>query len=1427
MSSRDGTVYDNSDLFNDRYLEKELPRRAEWFCDDEAQDTFEELQELYEDEYETVQNYGDNEDDTIDDWIQPVLDALGYDHLGETGILSRNGSVDIVLFDSTEARQASVEPRNDDDYDTVYQNAVSILEAKSWDTDFSKKFSEERNYFDASQQINFYLSNMPLNTVEWGILTDGRQWRIYGPYDHQSYVYYQIDDLPQLISEGDLTEFKYFYTLFRPEAFKRRDGGCFLDTIYKESEATAINIGDDLQDNVFNALAILAEGFISTNELDLRDDEIFDPDSLNIEIPTEEEFTLEDLRKKSLIYLYRLMFLFYAESDGLLQPVSDSNVRTYNAELSLVSLRDQIVEYGDSPEDVAETYLEDINTQWDRLDTFFRYIDKGQEDVGIQAYDGGLFDRSEHLFLNNHTVSNHYLAQVIYLLSTTKTDDGYEPVDYGELQIRHLGSIYEGLLQHRLQVAPADMVAVREDDEEEWVLEEEFDEDNDDGTIVDQVSEGSLYLTTDDNERKITGSFYTPKYIVDDIIEWAIEPKIEEIEDELEDEDLLPGTTEYAREFRSRVLDLNILDPAMGSGHFLTRTTSYLAREVIERIREADELVAIAIEGETGTTGAFTDGGLAEADSHSSEHEDDTAPVSKFEERQVRRDIAKECIFGVDRNPVAVELAKLSMWLETLAADQPLAFLDHHLKQGDSLLGSDIEKIDGIDEVKPDDEQTTLPTTVPDRREEVIQTLVSVFGDLIDIPNETIEEAREMKRIYYSEVQENTQYQRFKQLANVDIANELGLDWNRASAFDRSGIQSDAFHYMANYLESDEHWYGEGVDEAGIIKKPWFQSAQEYSEEFSFFHWKLEFPEVYYDIDAHKREDAGFDAIIGNPPWLGTRTGSIDDRASDYYGREYDVEGQSDLAEVFIKRCIELGEDIGSIGMVIPKRLATNEEFENFRQSIAVEETLNYAIDYGVAFEGVNNDAMVIVVNSDSDTDQIKVGERIGESEPTIREVEADLLDTMPFTIIPINSSNEQIKLAKTVNQNATWELDPYVRIDRGEEIGMTTDSRISKSETSNSHQFILNTDVERHIIKYSGNYIDTSDASDLKDLDIYTDVPKILIRQINSNIIAARDNEGYISTNAIYHVQCDEYLDYLCGYLPSKLVSFWYRHSFQSTEIKFPKVQMSHINALPVVLPHTNNQNEQITDRINNKSHPVDKLDHEAVKIADDADEWDKIRQEISTRVFDLVDTKEDENEIDLDLTNYIGFSERDTALGDIGVYVSQADEDSLLKNTANEYHDDSLRLGNVSVDKNGSTVTVSATVRYKPENPEEHELEEGYTESESFDAFQIVDISLDHADFIKEYVKYVVENHNDVRGFYMHATQNKTPLQRLRDDLKIPDYDEFENEWERYEAARDYAEDLDEEISELEDVIDSLVYILFGLTQEEIEIIEEDSDR
>jgi len=241
------TVYDNSELFSERYLERGITRQSQWDCTDEAETALSELVDLYDREYASVTGYTDNEEDTLGKWIEPVLETLGYEHLGETGFASGSGSVDRVLFESHEDRVASEDPRNDGDYATVYENAATVLEAKPWDADFSIRFSEDRNYFNASQQINYYLGHLPRGTVNWGILTNGRHWRLYGTEDHQTFVYYEVD-LPALIERNETSAFKYFYCLFRPAAFRRSTSGgeCFLDRVYRASESTARQLGDDL-----------------------------------------------------------------------------------------------------------------------------------------------------------------------------------------------------------------------------------------------------------------------------------------------------------------------------------------------------------------------------------------------------------------------------------------------------------------------------------------------------------------------------------------------------------------------------------------------------------------------------------------------------------------------------------------------------------------------------------------------------------------------------------------------------------------------------------------------------------------------------------------------------------------------------------------------------------------------------------------------------------------------------------------------------------------------------------------------------------------------------------------------------------------------------------------------------------------------------
>ena len=220
--------------------------------------------------------------------------------------------------------------------------------------------------------------------------------------------------------------------------------------------------------------------------------------------------------------------------------------------------------------------------------------------------------------------------------------------------MRHLGSIYEGILEYDIDVADEPLTL----EDGEYVPAEEGEE------VI--VEEGELYLLTDVGERKATGSYYTPEYVVEYIVENTLGPLVEEIREDLVGRSAFDEGG-FAVEFAERVFDLKVLDPAMGGGHFLTSAVDYLAREIID-----------AQERQAAQEGIET-----VEESH--------------DINWARRQVAQKCIYGVDLNPLAVELAKVSLWLRTLAAEQPLAFLDHHLKTGNSLVGSDIEDTDELE----------------------------------------------------------------------------------------------------------------------------------------------------------------------------------------------------------------------------------------------------------------------------------------------------------------------------------------------------------------------------------------------------------------------------------------------------------------------------------------------------------------------------------------------------------------------------------------------------------------------------------------------------------------------------------------------------------------------------------------------------------
>ena len=583
----------NSNLFSNHYLEKLVKERAEW-RESDAAPAFAAINDLFLRKARALENY--NESQLEENFIRPVLRILGH-YFGVQGkVQGKDRTPDYAFYPDQESlNEAEAKPGED-----YYRSAVAVGDAKSWkiQLDKSRKGQGSFEMQNPSFQIDVYLRDTP---PKWAILTSGRFWRLYHETTSYKLDYYYEVDLPALLAEGDLEDFKYFYLFFRREALPQQvDGDCFLDRVREGSVAYAQEIGEDLKENVYRAMKILAQGFLAEAGNGL----------------STTEATVREVQENALRLLYRMLFIFYAESRGLL----DTNNRYYY-ELSLQKLKTEVAERLDR----SEPLLSVRYSYWDGLKNLFGLINDGSEsrrisrtEFYIPAYNGGLFDPAKNAFLEEARIGDSFLAKAIDLLARSGQGQQKGFVDYSSLEIRHLGSIYEGLLEYRLRVAEQPMAAVKEKGKELWLLVGEAGK----RKVLDSAQAGEIYLATDKGERKATGSYYTPDYIVKYIVKNTIEPMIERKKQEW------LGTS---RPFADYVLSIKVLDPAMGSGHFLVEATDQLACWLVQAWATARPEEADSKE-------------IAEQDVH-----------------WARREVVRNCIYDVDLNPMAVELDRLTV----------------------------------------------------------------------------------------------------------------------------------------------------------------------------------------------------------------------------------------------------------------------------------------------------------------------------------------------------------------------------------------------------------------------------------------------------------------------------------------------------------------------------------------------------------------------------------------------------------------------------------------------------------------------------------------------------------------------------------------------------------------------------------------------
>lgn len=852
----------NRRLFSDHYLNSVLPDTGEWRLGrDGAAALLPQVQALFQSFVPSP-----NEAQTENDLIRPVLSLLGHDFEVQAALKTADGTKkpDYFLYRDAAALLAN-KGRVLTDADLV--GALAVADAKHWDRPLDQAMRLGSDPFtnkNPGYQISFYVQQSGL---PWGILTNGRLWRLYHrDTAHKLDVYYEVD-LAELVQAADAERFQYFLRFFERSAFD--EGPLSLRRYLSESESYSRNVGEGLREQVYDALLHVAQGFLD-----------FPRNGLS-----PEPATLKAIYDNSLILLYRLLFVLYAEARGLL-PVEESP--QYRDRYSLHAIKRDVAEdvkYGRS-------LVRDQCTLWFRLTALFDIINRGNPPLKVATFNGGLFDPARHQFLEQYSVGDARLQQAIDKLARV---DG-EFVDYRDLAERHLGTIYEGLLEFQLRPLELDGTAAPEDRAaagEGWTVK----------------------LVTDRGERKATGSYYTPGFVTRFMVERAVGPVVDRA---------LERTAAAGPEAQVQaVLNVNVLDCAMGSGHFLVEATDYLARRLVEA-----DLLPPELRSPASLPGS------------------PALPLSPSRTPSIdelaywKRRVAQSCVYGVDLNPLAVDLAKLSLWLATAAKDRPLSFLDHHLRPGNALVGARLDELTGAAsapvkkrtaarKVREAEESGQLTWAADSAFTQSMKLAVDNMWLIEESAAATVEDVKEQERLYESA--REAFIRKYSRLADLVTAMRFGLEVDE-------GLRGP----LADYAT------GRTIMPLPQFKQ-WTEQAEALAEQHRFFHWELEFPEVFFDrFGRPLGDEAGFDVVIGNPPYVRQELlGPVKPYLTAAYSEVH--HGMADLYVYFFLQGLRLLQYGGRLSYIATNKWMRTGYGEPLRAYLSDHNLVREVVDFGHA----------------------------------------------------------------------------------------------------------------------------------------------------------------------------------------------------------------------------------------------------------------------------------------------------------------------------------------------------------------------------------------------------------------------------------------------------------------------------------------------
>ncbi len=682
----------------------------------------------------------------VEEWLVPFLRTLfGYDDLMATDRVVREDRV----FALTHRACGSL---------------PLLLVTHEFDLDKADpRFGDGGRQQAPHSMMQEYLNTE--DTALWGVVSNGSKLRILRDNASLTRPAYIEADLDLLFAEELYPDFAALWLTAHSSRFRPVDdkpSNCIIESWRKKAHETGERIREKLRDGVTESLRQIGNGFL------------WHPSNIELHKTLESgKLSPEQYFQQLLRLVYRLIFLFAAEERDLLHipKATDEQRAVFNEGYSLSRLRERAL---------RRRYYDRNQDLWRGLQITFRALAKGAPGLGLPAL-GGLFRENQCPDLDDAAIANEQLLEAVRTLAFFQSDQGLARINYRDMNTEELGSVYESLLELR---------PVIDVETSPWTFAFTGDGNG-------QRAKGS--------ERKLTGSYYTPPTLVNELITSTLNPIIART------------ITSHPEDPRAAILALKVVDPACGSGHFLLAAARRLAAEIAR------------IESDDNTSNEIT-------------------------RQHALREVVQHCIYGVDRNSLAVELCKTALWMETIEPGKPLSFLDSHILRGNSLVGVLDPEImaDGIPgdayEVLTGDDKTVCRDLKKRNKSEEKDLFdqdavleIAITGlDLDAMPEETLDDI-ERKRATYQAALSDQGRARETLRANLFVGAYFAP--KIPETLERVPQTQDLRRLGDNFPQ--RRGVGCLVDD--------LQGTHD------FFHWYLAFAEI--------MQDGGFDVVFGNPPW--------------------------------------------------------------------------------------------------------------------------------------------------------------------------------------------------------------------------------------------------------------------------------------------------------------------------------------------------------------------------------------------------------------------------------------------------------------------------------------------------------------------------------------------------------------------------------